>query len=366
MKCRFCKGDISIFLDLSDIPLSVTSDLRVVNIGVKVFRCDHCGLLQKYSSEKIQNEYFNEFYSQPLTDGDEQIKFIGNTPYPRSELIIKKIEKYMQERGQILDIGTGSGVFLKSYQKFFPKWKLFAQDIQENSINHLLKLMPKENFYLGDIKNIKDRFELISIIGVLGHIPNLLTFLEELHKISNDSKIVIQTPDIQKNFFDVVIIDHITFFSKSMLYKILSQYFVDISFFDVVNKEITTAINFKEKKEEFDCEKEEKDILTQAKRFKNFVTYLFHSKESFVVLGSAPVSTYIGAILKNRLICFVDEDKSKQGKTHLNTFIKDFASINKNDVIILPFLQEEIVCEIKKRHCAYKFISFEDIDNYEK
>ena len=360
-KCRYCQNEIEIFLDLSDIPVSVTSDSQIIDIGIKVYKCSSCGLIQKIATEDIQNHYFNQFHSQSLVDGDEQIKFVNGIAYPRSELIINNIKFDIKEKGTLLDIGTGSGVFLKSFQKKYPQWELSAQDIQLNSAEQLFKIIKKDNFYLGDISNIKNQYDFVSIIGVLGHIPNLLKFLNDLKNlIDNNGKMVMFTPNIQKNLFSVVIIDNITHFNKSILYKILSHYFKKVDFFEFVQNEITIGINFEQNGESFHEVEENFDIQQQAVMLEKFVRYIHHSQETFIVLGSATVSTYLAAILKERLLYFVDEDITKHHKKHLNKDIKKFEDIDKRYKIILPFLDDLTIQKIKERYKSYSFLSYQE------
>ena len=93
MKCRFCNSDVSVFLDLSHIPISVASDGRVVEIGIKLFKCSNCKLLQKESSSLLQKKYFKEFQSHSVSGGKEQVKFINGVAIPRSEIILGYFKK---------------------------------------------------------------------------------------------------------------------------------------------------------------------------------------------------------------------------------------------------------------------------------
>lgn len=362
MKCRTCNTQTSVFLDLSHIPISVTSDCRIVDIGVKLYICDSCSLIQKDSTPLMQENYFSEFCSHSISNGEEQVKFINGIAIPRSELVVTKIKEYIPAKGKVLDIGTGNGSFLKAYKKFFKNWNLHAQDIQSNSKEDILKIVPEENIYIKEISKIDQGFDMLSIIGVLGHIPNLKQFLLDLTKLQNkNGKIIIQTPDLQKSFFDVVVVDHITYFSKAHLLKIMSKYFKNISFFDIVHKEITLGVNFSNKNEELDFDKEQEDILEQAEIFKKIVSFLDTTKDSFIVFGTAPVSTYIGAILEDKLLSFVDEDEVRIGNMHLNKLISHPKDADENQMIFLPFVQKDIINSIEKKFPSLNFFSYEDI-----
>jgi 2-polyprenyl-3-methyl-5-hydroxy-6-metoxy-1,4-benzoquinol methylase len=362
MKCRFCNGNTSIFLDLSHIPISVTSDARIVNIGIKLFICNSCKLIQKESSTLLQKDYFKEFQSHSISGGNEQVKFINGVAIPRSDIILSYFKKSISSHGTLLDIGTGNGSFLKAYKKNFKDWNLFAQDIQSNCKNEVLTIIPNENYLVNDISDINNKFDFISMIHVLGHIYELNQFLQNLKDITHDnSKFIIQTPDIEKSFFDVVIIDLVTHFSKFTIHKIMSKYYKNISFYNTIHKEITFGINFDLDSIEYNESIEMKEIEYQANLFKKFIIFLDAQTEQYMVFGTALVSTYLGAVLKKNLICFLDEDENRLGKLLLNKEIIHPKQVKKKQKIILPFTQDSIIDDIKKRYKSLDFITAKDI-----
>lgn len=361
MICRFCNNQVRLYLDMSHIPVSVTSGGGVVNIGIVLYRCDYCGLIQKDASVQSQTNYFQSASNQTLLKGNEQVKFVDGIPFPKSELIMKGIKEYIKNPKSILDIGTGSGVFLSAFKKEFPLCEMYGQDIQNNFLEDITKYIPKENFFYKDIGEIDKKFDLISMIGVVSHIPLLLNFLNNLKKLLNkDGQILIHTSDFPNNFFEVVIIDLITHISKPMLYKMLSKYHKHISFHNTVFKETTVGINFTKSENTFDLEAEEILLNKQKGAFKNFIEFIYRSKQLYSVLGSSPTSIYIGAILQERLIDLVDEDVNRIGQVHLGKTIKSFNDISKRDIIILPFLQKDIVESIKQKYPDICFLTYLD------
>ncbi len=361
MKCNFCESETNIYLDLRDIPFSVTSDSRIVNKGILLYKCESCSLIQKNANEEDQKDYFDDFISHSLSDGEEQIKFIDNIPYPRSELIINSLRKYLKKEGSLIDIGTGNGSFIKSFKKNYPEYNFFAQDIQNNSSNLIYNLIIKDNFFLSDINQINQKFDLISLIHVLGHIPNIKSFLQDLRGLSKkDSKIIIQTPDLETSFFDIVIIDQISHFSKFTLQKIVSEQLeCNINFINSIDKEITLITNTSNDNEKF-CNDED-NINLIAKDFEKFIRYLYNSKEEFILFGSSPSSSYLAALIKERLLYFVDEDESKINKIFLEKTIKKPPHNKIDSRIVLPFLHPKIIENIKSRYSHLNFLSIKDI-----
>ncbi len=362
MECRFCSSKVDLYLDMSYIPTSVTSDGQVINTGIVLYRCPECGLIQKDASVQSQTDYFQSSYSHSLLNGKEQMKFVDGIPFPKSELIISGVKEDINNPKNMLDIGTGSGAFLSAFKKEFPLCEMYGQDIQDNFIETIIKYIPKENFYCKDIGEINQKFDLITMVGVISHIPLLLSFLDDLDSILNqDGQILIHTSDFPNNFFDVVIIDCITHISKPIMYKMLSKYHKNISFHNTVFKETTIGINLIKNKNIYNPENEEYILDKQKNIFKNFIDFIYYSKTSYSVLGSSPSSIYIGAILKERLIDFVDEDIDRVGRVHLNRKIKSFNDISEENIIILPFLQDNIIESVKLRYPNIIFLTYLDI-----
>jgi hypothetical protein len=104
-----------------------------------------------------------------------------------------------------------------------------------------------------------------------------------------------------------------------------------------------------------------KEIEYQANLSKKFVTFLDTQTERYTVFGTAPASVYLGAVLKRNLICFLDEDENIVGNLLLNKEIIHPKQVKKKQKIILPFTQDSIIDDIKKRYKSLDFIIAKDI-----
>lgn len=361
MKCRFCNHKIELLLDMEHIPISVTSDCQIMGVGFKVYICTYCNLIQKSSNESSQKNLFDSFHSHLLKDGEEQLKFIDGKPYPRSKLIIDAIIQHINVNGKLLDIGTGSGSFLKSCQNQLPEYELFGQDIQSNSKDKVLQIISEDKFFFGELSEIRMKFDLLSLVHVLGHIPHLDSFMINLcNLLEKDGTLIVQTPDLEKNFFDIVILDQINHFTKNTLYTIFKNYFKNIHFVSSVEKEITLIANHSKQSNVIHYETVNYRIL--ANQFKQFIEYLKGNTSKFIVFGCAPVSTYIGAVLDERLVCFIDEDESLIGEKHLGKPILHPLSIDFKYDVVLPFFDKNINTRITVKYCKLNFITIESVD----
>lgn len=366
MNCRSCMKEIDILLDLSHIPISISGDCRVVKKGVIIYKCMSCNFIQKMMADDIQKDNFKTFSSSMLSERTEQTKFIDGKQMPRSELIINGINNFFPEYGKILDIGTGNGAFLKAFKKYKKNWELYAQDIHSNFKNDIISLIGIENrFFEGDINKISGKFDIVSLNHVLVHIVELHKFIEKLHKLmENNGNIIIQINDTETNFFDMVIMDHINHFSKQTLFDLLKKEFRDISFFNIIPREISVVIGKNvDNNKMIDLDiKEKVNIEEMTKKLEIFINYIHLSKEMYIVFGTAPFSIYMGALLGDRrLINFIDEDSNKIGKVYLNkNILKPINKITKYK-IILPFSDIKIINNIKNRYLKLEFITCYDV-----
>lgn len=357
-QCRFCGGNLELFLDLSEYNLSLTSDFRRVNIPVIIYQCNNCKLVQKIATKESQEKLFQKFSSHSLTNGQEQVKFINGKPIPRSEVLLKNISKNITDYGELLDIGTGNGSFLKAFKKFFQNWELYGQDIQDNSKDDILSIIKAENFFINNIKNINKKFDMISLIHVLGHIPNIKEFIHDIQKLlKQNSNIFIQTPNLQTHPFDLIVIDQINHFDKYSLSYLLKDLNLNTTFKDIITTELSVIM-----------EKSPIDKNTHInyngliKKFKALLEFVKNTDHPLYILGTTHAGSFCGLILKDNLIAYIDEDITKIGKTHNGKKILSFSSIeNKNYKVLLPFFDMNISNHIKDRYKDINFITIDDL-----
>ncbi|WP_455757111.1 class I SAM-dependent methyltransferase [Sulfurimonas sp.] len=360
MKCRLCDTlNINKVIDLNNkVHFSVMSDNRTIDESLVVYLCDNCFLMQKESSEEKQLKYFSQFNSHQLTDGEEQMKFLDGKSVPRSELIVDIISDYiLSDSGKILDIGTGNGAFLKKFQKKFPTWEMYGQDLQDNSKDSILQIISEDRFIHDEIKNIDEKFNIISVIHVLNHIVDLELFIEDIQKLlSDDGQLIIQVPYILKSISDLVIIESINHFSKYSIDKLLSKYFKNIFISNEVQGEMTIIASNKFFYKENSFQENVTDVYDIENKFNLLVSYLINNKETINIFGTSPLGVYCSKVQEDKIAYFIDEDESKIGKSILNKMVVHPKDTLDDIKIILPFFDEEIVKKIKKKYKHKKFI----------
>jgi len=359
LKCRICNSKIKKVIDLKNkIPFSVTSDAQVVKYPLEIYFCENCDFLQKESTPKIQLELFSNFKNYEISDGEEQLKMYKNKFIPRSDIINQIINKYINKNGTLLDIGTGNGVFLKSFKKAHPNWTLYGQDLQGNSINEVIQIIPKDNFIIDTIDTIDKKFDLISAIHVLNHICDLELFIKDIVKLlKENSQLLLQLSNIEKSISDIVIAEAINHFSKNSIYKLLKKYFKNVYISDIINGEITVlASNYIVYHTEPSINSLY-NISNIISKFNKMTNFLINNKKKLSIFGTAPVGSFCGTILGDNIEVYVDEDLKRVGKKLNNHTIVHPKDYSKDSAIFLPIFDNYLANKIKEKYTNLKFIT---------
>lgn len=346
--CTVCNFRKNKLVYKSTIPISITSDLRVWNEGVKVFQCKHCGhvfkdsLLVKRESKKIYESYklFEDNRSE------DQAIFINNSPpLSRSQLLTRIIKDNLRLplKGNFLDIGCNKGILINEFLKEYINWEFAGYDIDKSYSRHLFKLKNFTRFYSGDLNKIKEKFDLITLVHTLEHIPIPDRALKKIVKLLSDKGLlVIQVPNLGENPFDLLVFEHVSHFFPETLEQLLvsSGFEVILKSTQLIPKELLFvvkkidrkyqgAINFSEKL---------KSKIGESVRFiDNYAKTIVKvkNKKSLIIFGTAEVGTWTTGLLNNQFSFFVDESPWRIGKKHLGKLIKHPRVLKKNSQVIL-------------------------------
>ena len=199
---------------------------------------------------------------------------------------------------------------------------------------------------------------------VFEHVERPINFLNTLkRKLTPNGVICIQSPNIERNFLDILTFDHISHFSKTSLKFLLSKtLFFRGKFFNLLKKEITCVVynrNDKKKTKNYlnklKIKNEIKNFQKKINKINNFKNHAQklnekNSKSLISIFGTTVPSIWIANEigLKN-IHNFFDEDKFKIGKKILNKKIVFPRHIKKNSILIFP-CKNKLAKEITKRY----------------
>ncbi len=322
-RCLACSGPLVLALDL-EREVAVTSDCHVVEDRIRVFRCERCDTLQKIPTAAYRakvDEIYRTYRSYELTEGHEQVKFEAGIPRARSDILLDNVAEHLPEGGDFLDIGTGAGVFLRAvHKRFGARANLYAHDVTSAAHEALSTTLPIRDFFAGDLAAIGRRFDVVSMVHVLEHIPSPHAVLEQVGRLlKDDGVLLVQVPDLEETVFDTVIFDHVFHFSPATVLALLRKAFPQpvLPERKIPNEATVLAAKRAGRIAGADGASPPTRSIDLA-RVSRAVRYLNGVSEPMAVFGVAPTGPFCGALLGPRLACFVDEDAKIQHKRHLD------------------------------------------------
>jgi SAM-dependent methyltransferase len=221
--CLLCGGSLRACGIAGIRPASVTSDSRPCPLPARIWRCDGCGHLQKAadSGERTAiDALYADYRAHHLSDGREQLTFVpGAAPRPRSQHALAQLAQVLPARGRLLDVGTGAGAVLASAHAVLPDWELYAFDVSDTHRAAIEERPGVCRFYAGDLAAIAGlSFELIVLWHVLEHLERPGEVLGHLReRLAPGGRILVQVPDIERNSYDLAVIDHSSHFTQAHL-----------------------------------------------------------------------------------------------------------------------------------------------------
>lgn len=163
--------------------------------GFNIVKCRECGLVYinpRPTEDELEKLYsFKNYYRTMLNPYQE--KMVLRSKKRRLDFI----EKYVKNRGRILDVGCATGLFLKVTQE--RGWEAYGQEISNEAAeyakrNYNLNVMTKK---FEEATFPKDFFDIIAFQDSLEHMPNPFAASKRAYRLLKErGSIVISTPNI--------------------------------------------------------------------------------------------------------------------------------------------------------------------------
>ena len=358
-KCHICNKNTTVPFELWDFDKSISSDCKLIKSKPTIGNCLYCKSTVKKTSTTWKNEVskiYNNYSIYSDSGGSEKVVFDSNqkTQKPRSEVIIETLIKKVKlpHNMKILDIGTGSGVFLKAANKNFASASLFGHDINDNFMSELETIPNFKEFFYGNIDTIQTKFELISLIHVLEHVLDPIVFLKQIKtNLTKDGYLIINVPDSENNPIDLAIYDHCTHFQTTTLINVLGKAGFEVSF--ISNKKIPREIIIIAKIGKYKSiskNNETNFVRKNTAYLKSMYMCANNLRKNFEIdiFGSSLASIWLADQLSEWKGNFVDEDKNKYKKKINGKPIVSPSEVKKETNIFIP-LEKEISKAIAKR-----------------
>jgi SAM-dependent methyltransferase len=226
----------------------VTSDCKPWPTGGELSVCLTCGTIQKPPTPDWLDEcrrIYADYQIYHLSQGAEQVIFSPDgVAVPRSRLLVNHVldQCVLPRTGRLLDIGCGNGAALASFGDALPHWTLCGHELSDGALPRLRRIPGFEALHSGPIDGIPGRFDLITAIHSLEHMPTPgSTLAEALDRLVENGILFLQVPNIETSPFDLLVADHRTHFSRATLRQLATRQGVAIDAVEnrVLPKEIS-------------------------------------------------------------------------------------------------------------------------------
>lgn len=356
--------------------LSVSSDCKPIRQEFKVGLCFNCGCIVGSTDEKWQlnvQKIYENYEIYDLSGGSEKVVFnhVNGDHKSRSDLLVGKLVQLRDRKkdADILDIGTGSGVFLQSIQKRFNNSSLYAQDLNDISFAKLRNIPGFKHLFVCDLSDLDQKFDIISMVHVLEHVHHPIDFLRTVRSLLRDDGIlIINVPDIVQNSLDLAVYDHCTHFTKASLEWVVKEAGFRLQFSSdrlIFKENVIMATPEWSSERSYAEPNLDNHMLENHMAFLKKISNVASSQvfgNKIHVFGTASASVWVTNYIDEWDGCFIDEDPNRQGKMLLGHKIVSPANIQEQHIVFVPFAEEQ--SENIKKRLSSATVTYVSIDKY--
>jgi SAM-dependent methyltransferase len=338
----------------------VTSDCKPFAAGGRLFACHGCGGIQKLPDgnwladiERIYGDY--EIYQ--LSDGAEQLIFTEAGAVPRSQRLVEFLKKSatLPDCGRLIDIGCGNGAALAGFSEVLPRWQLYGSELSDRAYPRLRSVPNFMELYTVPIDEIVGRFDLVSMIHSLEHMPSPRSALEHATRLlAENGALFIEVPDVETSPFDLLVADHLAHFSRTTLSYLLGQIGVSTSVISntVLPKEITVIGQLRSVEVAPPVEPDGVRLAQATVLWLIQVMVLARDlarTQPFGIFGTSISGMWLFGLLRDAVSFFVDEDPSRIGHEYAGKPILSPLEAPGNATVFVP-LAPAVAAKVVERY----------------
>jgi len=312
----------------------ITSDFRPWAAGGRLGVCPACGVVQKLVTDDWRREcreIYAAYVVYPQGSGSEQAVFASSgAGEARSRLILRQlIDGFsLPADGRHLDFGCGDGSLLRNAAALLPRWRRAGAELNESRRPEIEAIPGVQDFYAGAPEAIPACFDLVTAVHVLEHFVRPAEAAAMLGgKLVPTGLLMIQTPDLRNNPFDLLIVDHATHFTPPHLAACLADAGLgtvrvaddwvqrEISVVARAGTPVQPAMPFSPQ-----------DMISLAESHLDWLDRLCTAARcsasgakhaGFGLFGTSIAATWLFSQISDVVAFFVDEDPARHGSTYL-------------------------------------------------
>ena len=312
----------------------VTSDCRPWPGGGRLAVCAACGTVQNVLDDAWHadcQQIYAGYTIYHQGGGSEQAVFepASGRGASRSVRLLEQVVANVRlpDPGRLLDIGCGNGALLRAFGRFRSGWSLYGTEFNDKYREAVTAIPGVAGFHTGDPGQAPGRFDLVSLVHVLEHVPQPKAFLARLaDKLEAGGVLLIEVPDASQNPFDLLIADHCSHFTPDTLRDLLraAGYEIVALANQWVPKEIT-ALARKASGERPDRPQHRPGAYAEAARRLAWLGGVQAAARAaaarpgdFGLFGTSIAGTWLFGELNGSVRFFVDEDPHRAGKSYFD------------------------------------------------
>lgn len=367
-KCKICAdGRLEAIEGYRQLP-RVTSDCKPWPAGGAMTCCQACGAVQKLSDEKWFDEIeriYKAYQIYELSAGSEQVIFSeAGVAQPRSGALVDFIVQNAgaADAGKLIDIGCGNGSALRNLSRAMPRWRLYGSELSDAAKPALQQLPNFVELYTTPAREIPERFDILTMIHALEHMPDPLASLQDAAFLLNDDgRLLVEVPNVLTSPFDLLIADHLLHFSPAHLAYLASRAGFSVSILrdDLLPKEITLLATrggaVRERPEPARTRAVlEANLAWLAAVLADARQAAAAARKSggqFGVFGTSISGMWLYGALRGDVSFFVDEDASRVGNSFEGVPILAPSQVPAGSTVFVP-LHPDVARRVASRHAA--------------
>ena len=155
-------------------------------VSLPRYRCKSCGFVQCATTDVTS--YYEQLKDEEYIESSDQRAL-------QFEKLLKTVDPYIRKRGNLLDIGAGSGIFLREAMKH--GFSVTGIEPSEYLVNKAK--MDELNIICGTFPDDcpEQKYDVVFLTDVIEHIVDPLSMLRRIHDyLAENGRVIITTPDV--------------------------------------------------------------------------------------------------------------------------------------------------------------------------
>lgn len=172
------------------------------------------------------SQIYASYQSHYQSAGADQAIFdpLTGAAIQRSEKLLLDLlrRKLLPTKGSLVDIGCGSGGFLRACSLHLPGWDLFGLDSAATYQREVRSIPGVREFFPFGFDRLTGRYHLIALLHVFEHLQGPSAAYRILERsLEQTGAIFIQVPSCEVNPFQILVADHASHFTANQLVRMV-------------------------------------------------------------------------------------------------------------------------------------------------